>query len=103
MQRAAWKIPFISRFFFFKSFGNNCKIFTRNSTIYRKLVKKTLRVYSGKNWITLNIQRVMVGHKIGEFALTKIMGSAIDESMYRKGKAKIKLESLKASKRKQNS
>jgi ribosomal protein S19 len=49
MQRAAWKIPFISRFFFFKSFGNNCKIFTRNSTIYRKLVKKTLRVYSGKN------------------------------------------------------
>ena len=47
------------------------KTWSRRSTIYPEFVGHTLAVHNGKDFIPVYITEEMVGHKLGEFALTR--------------------------------
>lgn len=47
------------------------KTWSRRSTIFPDFVGHTLAVHNGKEFIPVYITEDMVGHKLGEFALTR--------------------------------
>ena len=47
------------------------KTWSRRSTIYPAMVGHTIAVHNGKDFIPVYITEEMVGHKLGEFALTR--------------------------------
>ena len=47
------------------------KTWSRRSTIYPDFVGHTIAVHNGKDFIPVYITEDMVGHKLGEFALTR--------------------------------
>ena len=49
----------------------NRKIWSRRSTILPEFVDQTVRIYNGKNFVRCKITEGKVGHKFGEFALTR--------------------------------
>jgi len=48
------------------------KTWSRRSTIVPEMVGHTIAVHNGKKFIPVYIQENMVGHKLGEFAPTRI-------------------------------
>ena len=50
------------------------KTWSRKSTIYPEFVGHTFTVHNGKDFIPVYITEEMVGHKLGEFALTRKFG-----------------------------
>jgi len=48
------------------------KTFSRTSTIIPEMVGMTISVYNGKTWIPVYVTENLVGHKLGEFAPTRI-------------------------------
>lgn len=48
------------------------KTWSRRSTITPEMVGHTLAVYNGKKFIPVYVTENMVGHKLGEFALTRV-------------------------------
>ena len=50
------------------------KTWSRRSTIFPDFVGHTIAVHNGKDFIPVYITEDMVGHKLGEFALTRKAG-----------------------------
>ena len=50
------------------------KTWSRRSTIFPSFVGHTFAVHNGKEFIPVYITEDMVGHKLGEFALTRKFG-----------------------------
>ena len=50
------------------------KTWSRRSTIYPDFIGHTIAVHNGKDFIPVYITDDMVGHKLGEFALTRKCG-----------------------------
>lgn len=50
------------------------KTYSRRSTIYPDFVSHTFAVHNGKDFIPVYITEDMVGHKLGEFSLTRKCG-----------------------------
>lgn len=50
------------------------KTWSRRSTIFPSFVGHTIGVHNGKDFIPVYITEDMVGHKLGEFALTRKAG-----------------------------
>jgi len=50
------------------------KTWSRRSTIYPEFVGHTFTVHNGKDFIPVYVTEEMVGHKLGEFALTRKFG-----------------------------
>ena len=50
------------------------KTWSRRSTIYPDFVGHTFAVHNGKDFIPVYVTEDMVGHKLGEFALTRKFG-----------------------------
>lgn len=79
-KRSHWKIPYLSNIFlrFLKKTNNKrkfkIKTQNRNSFIPSTLLTKTLNIYNGRKYQPIIIKKEMVGHKIGEFGITKILG-----------------------------
>ena len=48
------------------------KTYSRSSTIIPDMVNMTISVYNGKTWVPVFITENLVGHKLGEFAPTRI-------------------------------
>jgi small subunit ribosomal protein S19 len=48
------------------------KTFSRTSTVIPEMVGMTISVYNGKTWVPVYITENLVGHKLGEFAPTRI-------------------------------
>src|SRR5437764_8924760 len=48
------------------------KTWSRRSTIIPEMVGHTLAVHNGKKFVPVYISENMVGHKLGEFALTRM-------------------------------
>lgn len=56
------------------------KTYSRSSTIFPEMVGFTISVYNGKTWIPVFVTENLVGHKLGEFAPTRIFrGHASDK------------------------
>ena len=56
------------------------KTYSRSSTIIPEMVGFTISVYNGKTWVPVFVTENLVGHKLGEFELTRIFcGHASDK------------------------
>ncbi|HII29777.1 30S ribosomal protein S19 [Candidatus Woesearchaeota archaeon CG08_land_8_20_14_0_20_47_9] len=58
--------------------GNNVKTHCRDMIILPEMINKTIRVYNGKEAVRITIMPDMLGHYLGEFAMTRrrVMHSA---------------------------
>ena len=50
------------------------KTWSRRSTIFPDFVGHTIAVHNGKDFVPVYVTEVVVGHKLGEFALTRKAG-----------------------------
>ena len=50
------------------------KTWSRRSTIFPEFVGHTIAVHNGKDFVPVYVTEDMVGHKLGEFALTRKAG-----------------------------
>lgn len=56
------------------------KTYSRSSTITPDMVGFTISVYNGKTWVPVFVTENLVGHKLGEFAPTRLFrGHASDK------------------------
>ena len=81
MARSSKKLPFIDEHLMkkvkkVKESGKNevIKTWSRRSTIYPNFIGHTFAVHNGKEFIPVYVTEDMVGHKLGEFALTRKFG-----------------------------
>ncbi|MCR5698726.1 MAG: 30S ribosomal protein S19 [Treponemataceae bacterium] len=81
MSRSVKKGPFIEKSLYKKVIEMNkveaagkktIKTYSRCSTIIPEMVGNTISVYNGKTWIPVYVTENLVGHKLGEFAPTRI-------------------------------
>jgi small subunit ribosomal protein S19 len=64
------------------------KTWSRRSTILPEFIGLTIAVHNGKQHVPVYVNENMVGHKLGEFALTRTFkGHAADRKSGMKGKA----------------
>ena len=78
MSRSSKKIPFVApellkRVEAMNESGNKdvLKTWSRASTIYPQMVGHTIAVHDGRKHVPVYISEDMVGHKLGEFVLTR--------------------------------
>ena len=78
MARSVWKGPFVDLHLLKKAQdaqeANNTKpikTWSRRSTVLPDFVGLTFNVYNGQKFIPVSVSEDMVGHKLGEFALTR--------------------------------
>ena len=62
------------------------KTWSRSSTIYPEFVGHTIAVHNGKKHIPVYCTADMVGHKLGEFSLTRTFKGHISVTKTAKGK-----------------
>ncbi len=62
------------------------KTWSRRSTIFPEFVGHTIAVHNGKEFIPVYITEDMVGHKLGDFALTRKGKKASDKLIVSKKK-----------------
>ena len=86
MARSLKKGPFIDEHLLKKvqtlNEANQKKViqtWSRRSTIYPEFVGHTVAVYNGKTHLPVYVTEDMVGHKLGEFALTRKFGGHGDD------------------------
>jgi small subunit ribosomal protein S19 len=79
VSRSIKKGPFIEKSLYSKVVEMNksgakqmIKTFSRTSTIIPEMVGMTVSVYNGKTWVPVYVTENLVGHKLGEFAPTRI-------------------------------
>src|SRR5271165_2131802 len=93
MSRSVWKGPFVDGYLLKKaeaarSSGRHdvIKIWSRRSTILPQFVGLTFGVYNGHKYIPVLVTEEMVGHKFGEFSLTRTFhGHSGDKKAKRSG------------------
>ena len=78
-KRSRWKVPYIDNIYYSKFFSKKKIFFSwkRNSLITAYFVNKRFRVHNGIWLRSCEVKTNMVGHKIGEFSITKSLGRDI--------------------------
>ena len=78
MSRAVWKGPFVEESLIKKvdkqkneTNKKPIKTWSRKSTIIPDFVGVSFLIYNGKKFIPITVSEDMVGHKLGEFAITR--------------------------------
>jgi ribosomal protein S19 len=59
------------------SLVNSNKLYKKSSIITTEFLNKRVLVYNGNKFISLLVKESMLGHRFGEFILTKSLGSKI--------------------------
>lgn len=79
MSRSIKKGPFIEKSLYGRVVDMNrggqkrmIKTYSRCSTIIPEMVGLTVSVYNGKTWVPVYVTENLVGHKLGEFAPTRL-------------------------------
>ena len=79
MSRSMKKGPFVDKKLLARICDMNAKgekrvlkTWSRSSTIFPEFVGHTIAVHDGKKHVPVYIVEDMVGHKLGEFALTRV-------------------------------
>ena len=90
MARSVWKGPFVDGYLLKKAENSRSsgrhdviKTWSRRSTILPQFVGLTFQVHNGNKFIPVYITENMVGHKLGEFAATRIFrghGSHVEKA-----------------------
>ena len=90
MPRSTYKGPYVDDYVLKKteaagSSNRPIKIWSRRSMILPMMVGKTYAVHNGKDFVPVFVTENMVGHKFGEFALTRTYrGHAADKKSKKK-------------------
>jgi small subunit ribosomal protein S19 len=78
LSRSAKKGPFVDERLLQRVIGMNAagqkkmlKTWSRASTIFPEMVGHTIAVHDGRKHVPVFVTEAMVGHKLGEFALTR--------------------------------
>ena len=78
MSRSLKKAPYVEKKLFDRIVAMNeknekkvLKTWSRSSTIFPEFVGHTIAVHDGRKHIPVYVTEDMVGHKLGEFALTR--------------------------------
>jgi len=78
MTRSIWKGPYVAPTLLAKVEKANAtndrkpiKTWSRASTIMPQFVGLTFAVHNGSKFVPVLVNEVMIGHKLGEFALTR--------------------------------
>ena len=78
MSRSLKKAPYVEEKFFNRVEAMNAKnekkvlkTWSRSSTIFPEFVGHTIAVHDGRKHVPVYVTEDMVGHKLGEFALTR--------------------------------
>ena len=78
MSRSLKKAPFVEKKLFDRIVARNesgekkvLKTWSRASTIFPEFVGHTIAVHDGRKHVPVYVTEDMVGHKLGEFALTR--------------------------------
>ena len=78
MARSAWKGPFVDGYLLKKAEGVResgrkeiIKTWSRRSTIIPHFVGLTFGVHNGQKYIPVYVTEEMVGHKLGEFSMSR--------------------------------
>ena len=78
MSRSLKKAPFVEKKLFDRVVAMNeknekkvVKTWSRSSTIFPEFVGHTIAVHDGRKHVPVYVTEDMVGHKLGEFALTR--------------------------------
>lgn len=78
IKKSSWKFPFNRVSFKLIQKENEVyKVYNRNLTLTTKSIDKTFRCHKGKVIGKLLITSKHMGHKLGEFFITKILGERI--------------------------
>lgn len=79
MSRSLKKGPYVEPSLLKKVLANKnvdkkkpIKTWSRRSTIFPEFVGQTFEVHNGKNFINVYVTEDMIGHKLGEFAPTRV-------------------------------
>ena len=79
MARSIKKGPFVEESLLKRVHASNIagqkemiKTYSRSSVIIPDMVGFTISVYNGKTWVPVFVTENLVGHKLGEFAPTRI-------------------------------
>jgi len=79
VSRSVKKGPFIAKSLYKKIVDQSkaskkqmIKTYSRTSTIIPEMVGLTISVYNGKTWVPVYVTEALVGHKLGEFAPTRM-------------------------------
>ncbi|BGI51577.1 MAG: 30S ribosomal protein S19 [Buchnera aphidicola (Ceratovacuna japonica)] len=89
MARSIRKGPFIDESLFKKvekairlKDRKPIKTWSRRSTIFPNMIGLTISVHNGRNHIPIFITEEMVGHKLGEFSITRTYrGHSVDKKI----------------------
>ena len=80
MSRSSKKAPYVEAKLFNRIEAMNekgekkvIKTWSRSSTIYPEFVGHTIAVHDGRKHVPVYVVEDMVGHKLGEFALTRTL------------------------------
>ena len=78
MSRSSKKAPYVEEKLYNRIVAMNekgekkvLKTWSRSSTIYPEFVGHTIAVHDGRKHVPVYVTEDMVGHKLGEFALTR--------------------------------
>ena len=78
MSRSSKKMPYVEEKLFTRVEAMNAKgekkvlkTWSRSSTIFPEFVGHTIAVHDGRKHVPVYVVEDMVGHKLGEFALTR--------------------------------
>ena len=71
MARSVWKGPFVDASVLQHSFDKRINIWSRRSVIIPQFINQQVYIYNGKTFLSLLVTEDMVGHKFGEFAITR--------------------------------
>ncbi|MBQ4585778.1 MAG: 30S ribosomal protein S19 [Clostridia bacterium] len=78
MSRSSKKMPYVEEKLYNRIVAMNekgekkvLKTWSRSSTIYPEFVGHTIAVHDGRKHVPVYVIEDMIGHKLGEFALTR--------------------------------
>lgn len=78
MTRSVWKGPFVDKYLLKKADVSResgrkeiIKTWSRRSTILPEFVGLTFGVHNGQKFIPVLVSEEMIGHKFGEFSITR--------------------------------
>jgi small subunit ribosomal protein S19 len=87
LSRSAKKGPFVDAKLMQRIVGMNdsgqkrmVKTWSRTSTVFPEMVGHTIAVHDGRKHVPVFVTESMVGHKLGEFALTRTYRGHIKDS-----------------------
>jgi len=90
LGRSAKKGPFVQKVLLDRIIMMNknsekkvIKTWSRSSTIFPEMIGHTIAVHDGRKHVPVYVTEDMVGHKLGEFALTRTYKGHVDQKTSR--------------------